>query len=128
MQAQLLLRVAAAIAPTGSISVGRTNGVGVAVEPDMLLFAGGYTDSKGKNKSARVDLYNVSSNTWSTHEMTTGRTLFAGAALGDLAMFGCGETGVNVHSSETDSIDVWNATANTWSFIKRVGCWLHSCR
>ena len=103
---------------TGSISIGRTNGVGVAVEPDVLLFAGGYTDSKGQNKSARIDLYNTTSNSWYTHDMKLGRTLFAGTSLGNLAMFGCGESGVNVHSSETDSVEVWHADTNTWTNMK----------
>ena len=32
--------------------------------------------------------------------------------------FGCGESGVNVHSSETDSVEVWHADTNTWTNMK----------
>ena len=96
---------------TGQLSVARTNGVGVSVEPDLLVFAGGYTDARGRDKSRRVDVYNASSDAWTAFDMSQGRTLFAGASLGSLAMFGCGETGADVHSSETDTVDVWNASA-----------------
>lgn len=111
----LLPRLSHASSPppphTGQLSVARTNGVGVPVEPDLLVFAGGYTDLRGRNKSRRVDVYNTSSDAWTAFDMSQGRTLFAGASLGSLAMFGCGETGADVHSSETDTVDVWNASA-----------------
>jgi hypothetical protein len=95
----------------GRLSVPRTNGIAVGVR-DVALFAGGYTDSAGKNKSAVVDIYNATADSWSVTNMTTGRTLFAGTGIDDLAWFGCGET--DSVQSETDSVDVWSASSGQW--------------
>lgn len=96
---------------TGQLSVARTNGVALSVL-DYILFAGGYTDTEGKNKSAVVDIYDTIHNIWSTTDMSEGRTLFAGASIEELAYFGCGET--SSVQSETSSVDVWNASSKKW--------------
>lgn len=54
----------------------------------LLVYAGGF---KGNDNLDAIDIYNTTSKTWAHTKMSVGRTLFDGAALGPIAIFGCGE-------------------------------------
>jgi hypothetical protein len=71
------------------LSTKRGYGVGLGVL-DALVFAGGFKGNQGLDA---IDIYNTTSASWSHAKMSTGRTLFDGAALGRTAIFGCGEGG-----------------------------------
>lgn len=70
-----------------NLSSPRGYGVGLGVL-DALVFAGGF---KGNSNLDAIDVWNTTSRSWSHARMSTGRTLFDGAALGHTAIFGCGE-------------------------------------
>ena len=57
-----------------------------------------------------VKIYNISSKTWARAEMSAGRTLFDGAALGPYAIFGCGEAD---GSGTADILDVRTLNVTT---------------
>ena len=69
------------------IQSARGYGVGLGVR-DAMVFAGGF---KGNSGLDAIDVYNTTTKQWSHAKMSTGRTLFDGAALGHTAIFGCGE-------------------------------------
>jgi hypothetical protein len=56
---------------------------------DLMVFAGGF---KGNLGGDRIDILNSTDRTWRQAKMSANRTLFAGAALGHTAIFGCGES------------------------------------
>jgi hypothetical protein len=62
--------------------------VGIGMMNDLMVFAGGF---KGNDGLDAIDVYNTTSSQWAHAKMSTGRTLFDGAALGPIAIFGCGE-------------------------------------
>ena len=62
-----------------NISSARGYGVGLGMLDDLMVFAGGFKGNAGLDA---IDVYNTSSRGWSQAKMSTGRTLFDGAALG----------------------------------------------
>lgn len=55
---------------------------------ELMVYAGGFKGNAGLDA---IDIYNTTSKTWAHAKMSTGRTLFDGASLGHVAIFGCGE-------------------------------------
>ena len=54
---------------------------------NVALFAGGYDWSRGVDV---VDLYNLSTDTWTTAQLSVGRYLLAATSVGNVALFAGG--------------------------------------
>jgi len=96
----------AQLIPVGTLSQAR-RGMAVASAGNKILFAGG-----GSGLS-RVDIYDISTQTWSTAELCVGRYLMAAVACGNKIFFGGGE--VSDGTWPVDSVDIYDVSANTWS-------------
>jgi hypothetical protein len=74
---------------------------------ELFVYSGGF---KGNSDLNAIDIYNTSSKTWAHANMSVGRTLFDGAALGPIAIFGCGE---GDGAGTADILDVRSNTVTT---------------
>jgi hypothetical protein len=74
---------------------------------ELLVFAGGFKGNAGLDA---IDIYNTTQGSWSHARMSANRTLFAGAALGHVAIFGCGEGG---GGGTADVLDVRSGSVHT---------------
>jgi len=104
---------------------------------DLALFGGGNGES---NYSARVDVYNSTSGTWSNKSLSEACNFLAATTVGDLALFGCGASWSTASLSQTQGtlsatllqklaifgcggsqgrgytrVDIYNSTSGTWS-------------
>ena len=95
-----------------SLSSARGYGASFGMLDELLVFAGGFKGNAGLDA---VDIFNTSSKTWSHAKMSTGRTLFAGAALGHIAIFGCGE------GDGGGTADIYDARTGKVSTVKLGG-------
>lgn len=79
------------------LSQARTN-VAAAVIGDAVLFGGGvYSDSVGTSHLCSVvDVYNISSGTWSTTTLSEARYSLAATSLGNMALFAGGGNATNL--------------------------------
>jgi len=66
----------------------RGYGVSFGMLHDLMVFAGGF---KGNANLDAIDVLNSTDLTWQHAKMSSERDLFDGAALGHIAIFGCGE-------------------------------------
>jgi DNA-binding beta-propeller fold protein YncE len=62
--------------------------------------------------SSRVDIYDVTMNSWSTTELSLARTEITGAATGNKVLFAGGVIGLSQYSS---TVDIYDIVTNTWS-------------
>ena len=90
----------------------RGDGVGLGMLGDLLVFAGG---AKGNANLSTIDVYNTTDNTWRHAHMSVTRVLFDGAALGHIAIFGCGE------GDGGDTADVLDARTMKVTTVKLAG-------
>ncbi len=83
---------------------------------DLVFFAGGSSDFN-LIPSAQVDIYNSSSETWTTATLSQPRDSLAATSVGDLVLFGGGLTydPVTLIYSNSDRVDIYNSTSKTWS-------------
>jgi Kelch motif len=91
-------------------------GFAVASAGTKIIFAGGSTYNTGafnfnETPSNAVDIYDVSSNTWTTSQLPEAKNFLAAASLGSKIVFAGGFNGSG-YSSEADIYDV---NTNTWS-------------
>jgi predicted Ser/Thr protein kinase len=76
---------------------------------NLVFFAGG----AGKyGISNRVDIYNITSNTWTTATLSEARYELAAAASNNLVFFAGGSNQSGVFR---DIVDIYNITSNTWT-------------
>lgn len=90
-----------------ALSTPRGYGVGISMLDELLVFAGGFKGNAGLDA---IDIYNTTQGSWSHARMSANRTLFAGAALGHVAIFGCGEGG---GGGTADVLDVRSGSVHT---------------
>ena len=109
----------ARLVPIGSLSVGRSDLVAAAAG-NKILFAAGYANGNGvdtiiNDRSTRVDIYDIATNTWSTAELNMfGQSWeIAAASVGDKILFAGGRSPLSGLASST--IDIYDASTNTWS-------------
>jgi len=102
-------QVIAQLIPIGTLSQGRT-GITVASTGNKILFAGGVNFSSGLS---RVDIYDLTTNTWSTAELCTGRYNISSVAIGNKIFFAGGETSDGTWP--VDSVDIYDVSANRWT-------------
>lgn len=100
----------AQLVPVGALSQVR-DGIAVAAAGNKIIFAGGFIPPG--TQSSRVDIYNLTTQTWSTAELGTARNLIATVVSGNKIFFGGGETSDGTWP--VDWVDIYDATTNTWS-------------
>ncbi len=89
-------------------------GIGLvsAAAGNKILFAGGQRTITGY--STRVDIYDITTNTWSAAELTHGdRMGMAAATVGNKVLFAGGME--NDNGTQTSRVDIYDATTNSWS-------------
>jgi len=107
-------RVYARLVEVGTLSLIRAN-LAVASANDKILFAGGGYQYNNLF-STRVDIYNITTNTWSTAELSHPRFDIAAVAAGNKIFFAGGSD--TDGSMPRDNVDVYDASTNTWSLMK----------
>jgi hypothetical protein len=88
------------------------SGMAAGVAGNKVLFAGGYhiTDpvSGGSTVSDRVDIYDVSTNSWSTTTLVEARRGMVAATVGNKVLFAGGGS---------NKVDIYDALTNNWSNV-----------
>jgi kelch-like protein 20 len=111
----LIVKGTATITPIGTLSQARY--VQAATALDKLVFAGGLVDGGPGQPTAitdRVDIYNLSTQTWSTTKLSEPRNGLKSITVGNKIVFASGEwNGNNVPKS----IEIYDAALNTWSSV-----------
>lgn len=92
--------------------------ISVAVVGNKVLFAGGifFTDNPLSNLvwdlTDAIDIYDISTNSWSTAKLSVPRSGMSSIVIGDKAYF----AGGNSHMvSDLNVVDIYNSSTNTWS-------------
>ncbi len=101
--------VNAQLIPVGTLSQAR-GAMAVASAGNTILFAGGSTNL---GKSSRVDIYDITTQSWSTAELSEARTHISAVASGNKIFFGGGE--ISDGTFPTKTVDIYDASTNTWS-------------
>jgi hypothetical protein len=104
--------VNAQLIPFGTLSQARYE-MAVASTGNKILFAGGRMLSTPNVLSSRVDIYDTTTKSWSTAELSVARCAISGIAAGNKIFFGGGEIGDG--SSKVNTVDIYDASNNTWS-------------
>lgn len=104
-------QVNAQLVPVGTLSELRY-GVAVASAGNKILFAGGIRNGD-PFFSSRVDIYNITTQTWSTSELSLRRTGIAAIASGSKIFFAGGS---NDGIGDCPDIDIYDVATNTWTF------------
>ncbi|MES2773299.1 MAG: PKD domain-containing protein [Bacteroidota bacterium] len=118
--------VPAQLTSIGSLSETRP-GFAVAAAGNKILFAGGANSITSQNCiTNRVDIYDITSGTWSITQLPTARSSAGTAVLGNKIFFaggvvplinpltnGCYTT--NWNNTRTSAIDIYDVSSNTWS-------------
>ena len=99
----------AQLVPIGTLSQGRVDLV-TATAGNKILFAGGFTPLA---HSTRVDIYDVSTNKWSTAELSMGRMGMTAASVGNKIFFAGG--GDPDNETVTSRVDIYDASTDRWS-------------
>jgi hypothetical protein len=114
--------IQARLIPIGTLSQSRTS-FAIAATGNKLVFAGGWINN-GSNSpsSARVDIYNISTGSWTIAELSEGRFDIGVAVLGNKIFFGGGGRqhnngwGVWQYGGLGSSVvDIFDVTNNSWS-------------
>lgn len=90
-------------------------GAGITTLGNKIFFAGG-GDGMGDNQSSRVDIYDVSTNSWAVKYLSADRQGLAAAIVGDKALFAGGfgyPDGVNWGYFNT--VDIYDNNTDKWS-------------
>ena len=98
--------------PVGTLSQAR-EGMAIASAANKILFAGGHTGNfyTGFPTYSRVDIFDVTTNSWTTAELSQARTGIATAVLDNKIYFAGGEFLGGVSSR----VDIYDAVTNTWA-------------
>lgn len=104
---------------TASLSVSRADLVAVAAG-NKIFFAGGRLGSGGRlvnggtyNYFSTVDIYDVSTNSWSVTNLSQPRAFIAAATVGNKVFFAGGEQ--EWPRPVSDRVDVYDIVTDTWS-------------
>lgn len=111
--------VSAQLIPVGNLSIKRQVGA-VVTSGNKIFFAGGTTPptSPGLHPSSRVDIYDISTNTWSTAELSEARWGLTAAAAGNKVYFAGGTAVSGTRPTQTSRIDVYDLAADSWSTLE----------
>lgn len=94
----------------GNLAEQRSN-VAIASAGNKILFAGG-TLFLSSLYSSRVDIFDITTNSWTTAELSQARTGIATAVLGKKIFFAGGETGSYKY---TGRVDIYDTETNRWT-------------
>ena len=101
----------AQLIPAGNLSQARSN-IRVASSGNKIVFAGGYI-SPGIY-SSRVDIFEITTNTWTTAELSEPRKGIAVAVLGKKIYFAGGEKGIHPISFSS-RVEIYDTETNEWT-------------
>lgn len=101
--------VAARLTPMG-VRLEPRGEIAVAAAGGKILFAGGYRS--GGSRSSRVNIFTISSGSWSAAELSEPRSHMATAVLGNKIFFAGGTTASGYASSR---VDIYDVSADTWT-------------
>jgi hypothetical protein len=90
--------------------------VAAASAGNKIVFAGGNAD--GIILSSRVDIYDTSTQTWSTAELSEARTGIGAVTVGNKILFAGGAKNFNYDDgwyNLSTRIDIYDVSSNTWS-------------
>ncbi|WP_345954431.1 kelch repeat-containing protein [Mucilaginibacter sp. PAMB04168] len=98
---------------TASLSEARENFAAAGIG-SKIVFAGGfsYTTAKDGKYSKTVDIYNTSTNAWTTAQLSEAREGLAAAAAGNKILFAGGSSETTTYSK---TVDIYDVVTNTWS-------------
>lgn len=112
--------VNARLVPIGTLNDPRKVSV-VAAVGNKILFAGGIPvpTGPGPNFSTTVNIYDITTNSWSTANLSQARSGMTVAAMGTKVFF-AGGTGILPSGSVglTSRIDIYEAGSNSWSTME----------
>lgn len=112
--------VNARLIPVGTLAEARAVSV-VAAVGNKILFAGGtpVPVRGGPKFSSTVDIYDISTNTWSSASLSMARTGMTAATMGDKVFFS-GGTGMLSATSIglTSRVDIYDTRTGLWSTIE----------
>lgn len=113
-------QINARLIPIGTLNDPRKISVAAAVG-NKILFAGGIPvpSGPGPNFSATVDIYDITTNTWSAARLSQARSGMTVATLGNKVFF-AGGTGILPSGivGLTSRVDIYDAVANTWATME----------
>lgn len=98
----------------GTLSIPRW-GMAVASSGDKILFAGGAAVNWGGEMYSRVDIYDLTTKSWSTSELSSSRWSIASVAVGDKIFFAGGDGSDGAWPE--DNIDIYDVSTNSWSLM-----------
>jgi N-acetylneuraminic acid mutarotase len=92
---------------------------------DKVLFAGGDGGFTGPGRERRVDIYNLTTNSWSTAQLSEPKQGPTAVTANGKIFFAGGHTHNNATYFVSDKIDIYDNATNTWSVAalneRRVG-------
>jgi len=97
----------AQLIPVGNLSITR-EAIAIASAGNKIVFAPGYSSG---TFTSRVDIFDITTNSWSTAQLSQPRAGVATAVLGDKIFFAGGWGDGNPSSR----VDIYDAAANTWT-------------
>jgi len=104
-------QICAQLIPVSTLSQTR-EGMAIASAANKILFAGGYTGNYSSGQMySRVDIFDVTTNSWTTAELSQARTGIATAVLNNRIYFAGGE----FFGGASSRVDIYDAVANTWA-------------
>ena len=94
-------------------------GMGAASVGTKVLFAGGQNSislDPGQVPTVTdvVDIFDTSTNTWSTHTLSTPRGFLGAATVGTKVLFAGGWLG-DIHGQTTGRVDIYDSETDTWT-------------
>jgi N-acetylneuraminic acid mutarotase len=104
--------VNAQLTQVGTLSQARS-GMAVASAGNKILFAGGTISANNYIRSSKIDIYDLTTQTWSTAELSIARSYIAAVSSGNKIFFGGGETGDG--TSPINTVDIYDVSTNIWS-------------
>jgi hypothetical protein len=104
--------VNAQLIPVNTLSITR-EGIAIASAGNKILFAGGYTSGYTNNFQvySRVDIFDISTNSWTIAELSQARTNIGVAVLNNKIYFAGGEYAGGFSSR----VDIYDAITNSWT-------------
>jgi len=106
------------LTPIGILSKSR-HGMAIAAAGNKIVFAGGdgSLDCPECWGSPRVDIYDLTNNTWSTAELSEGRWSIGAVAADNKIFFAGGQWGDGAFDSYYTNVDIFDASSNTWKVV-----------
>lgn len=100
----------------GTLSKPRA-GTAIAAAGNKIVVAGGLWTSDCPEcwGSSRADIFDISTNSWTTAELSAGRWSVEAVTAGNRIFFAGGQFGDGAFDIYYDNVDIFDATAKTWT-------------